>query len=48
MATGNTEVEAAEKQLKGMTHSEQHYFNRCVTMVSSTYNIYIRVMNIAH
>ena len=32
MATGNMEVEAAEKQLKGMTHSEQHYFNRCVMM----------------
>ena len=31
MAAENpTEVEAAEKQLMGMTHSEQHYFNRYV------------------
>ncbi|KAI2629697.1 protein arginine N-methyltransferase 1 [Hypoxylon sp. NC1633] len=27
MATDKTEVEVAEQQLKGMAHSEQHYFN---------------------
>ncbi|KAI2614513.1 protein arginine N-methyltransferase 1 [Hypoxylon fragiforme] len=27
MASNNTEVEAAEQQLKSMAHSEQHYFN---------------------
>ncbi|KAL7629296.1 Nuclear SAM-dependent mono-and asymmetric methyltransferase [Parahypoxylon ruwenzoriense] len=28
MASDKTDVEAAEQQLKGMAHSEQHYFNR--------------------
>jgi hypothetical protein len=29
MASGGTmDVEKAEQQLKGMAHSEQHYFNR--------------------
>ncbi|KAK7746192.1 Nuclear SAM-dependent mono-and asymmetric methyltransferase [Diatrype stigma] len=28
MAVDTKDVEAAEQQLKGMTHSEQHYFNR--------------------
>ena len=26
----NTEIEAATAALKGMAHSEQHYFNRSV------------------
>lgn len=30
MAVDTKDVEAAEQQLKGMTHSEQHYFNRYV------------------
>lgn len=30
MALDTKDVEAAEQQLKGMTHSEQHYFNRYV------------------
>lgn len=33
MAVDTKDVEAAEQQLKGMTHSEQHYFNRYVPYV---------------
>lgn len=31
MANNNTEVEIAEKKLKDLAHSEQHYFNRSVS-----------------
>lgn len=31
MAGINTEVEIAEKKLKDLAHSEQHYFNRSVS-----------------
>lgn len=30
MAGENMDIEVAEKQLKSLDHSEQHYFNRCV------------------
>ncbi len=31
MATERMDIEVAEKQLKSLEHSEQHYFNRQVT-----------------
>ena len=34
MASGeNMDIVKAEQQLKGMAHSEQHYFNRCTPPV---------------
>lgn len=30
MAGESMDIEVAEKQLKALEHSEQHYFNRCV------------------
>jgi hypothetical protein len=32
MAGDNMDIEVAEKQLKSLDHSEQHYFNRQVSL----------------
>jgi hypothetical protein len=36
------EVEAAENALQGMTHSEQHYFNRFVALLSGAFDAHMK------